>query len=447
MIFLSLEHTISEFLDCHWDKKRPLLLAFSGGPDSLALLHLLLSYRKKHPSLSFSLAHVDHGWRPESQEEARHISLMAEQLKVPLHLTVLRPEEMIGNLEAACREERLKFFANLCTSYHYQAVLFGHHANDFAETVLKRVLEGSSLPYLSGLRPLAEVYGIKLWRPLLSVSKESLSQWLAAHFLSGFDDPTNRDTQFLRSRFRMSIIPQLSKEFGKNVSAGLCRIGEDAAELRDYLDQKIAPYLAKMISGKLGSFLDLSQECPESILELKYLTRRWCEIEGFSLSKESVELAAQLLLRGSADKKVALGNEHLYIDRKRLFRFPHDMASFPQEKIKLQKGITTFGRWVIRVEQFKQSPHSVCTNWQSLWREGEVVLPKGEYHLGIPELKTCYPRTSPLEKWWTNHKIPAFLRLQAPVIYEQNEMVHEFLTGKKNPRRLGENFLKITISA
>ncbi|MBA3817075.1 MAG: tRNA(Ile)-lysidine synthetase, partial [Parachlamydiaceae bacterium] len=73
----SLEQHVANFLNAHWDQSRGLLLAFSGGPDSLTLLHLLLSFCK-HRSLTLALAHVDHGWRQEGKEEARQIAEMAQ---------------------------------------------------------------------------------------------------------------------------------------------------------------------------------------------------------------------------------------------------------------------------------------------------------------------------------------------------------------------------------
>lgn len=444
----SLERIISDFLDSHWDGKRALLLAFSGGPDSLALLHLLLNYRKSRP-LGIVLAHVDHGWRPESRDEVRMIALMAEQLGLPLHTTTLCPEEMGGNLEAACREARLKFFASLCDQYDYQAVLVAHHADDLAETVLKRVFEGSSLPYLCGLRPAAEIYGARLWRPLLSVPKTALTDWLDTQGLKGFDDHTNRDPQYLRARFRTQILPQLSKDFGKQVCPGLCRIGADATELRDYLDSKLAIYLDRIISNRLGFFLDLSRDCPTTQFEAKYLIRRFCDYDDLSFSRENVDTAAALLREGIADKQVVMGDKRLYIDRRRLFLLPHELPKLPQQVMQLAEGIDMYGRWSVSMSRLGSASIPSCTNWRSLWQnEGEAILPEGEYYVGTPDLHAAYPRSSPLGKWWTSHKIPAFLRLNVPIILDKNGVVHEFLTGKMHPKMLEscKEMIKITIS-
>lgn len=282
---------ILKFLKQHRKTPNPVLLAFSGGPDSLSLLHLLIEYQQIHP-LPFSLAHVDHGWREESSIEAETIVSMAQKLQVPLHLKKLNPKQMSGNLEAACREERLQFFASLCREHGYEAVLMGHHADDMAETVLKRLLEGAALPYLAALCPEMLIHGMKVWRPLLAVPKKNILKWLEARNLQGFHDRTNLDTKFLRAKFRVHILPFLTHTFGKDVSPGLCHLAKESKELRDYLDEQIAPYLKQVVKNDKGSLLDLRDECPRSLFELKYLIKQFCKENGFSLSRESLEKAA-----------------------------------------------------------------------------------------------------------------------------------------------------------
>ncbi len=233
-----IEQTVFQFFQNHYDFKSPLLLGLSGGPDSLALFHLLLKYRKQHP-FELGIAHVDHGWRQESSEEARLLQNIVEKEGLPFHLKTLLPEDLQGNLEAASRDARILFFADLCQKYHYQAVLLAHHADDQAETVLKRVLEGASLPYLCGLRETATVHNVLFWRPLLKINKNEILQWLERHQLKGFDDRTNRDPRFLRGKFRTRILPALSKEFGKQVEKNLERLGAEALEWHHYLNSKV----------------------------------------------------------------------------------------------------------------------------------------------------------------------------------------------------------------
>lgn len=424
-----LKQTLFEFLNRYWDKKKALLLAFSGGPDSLALLYLLLSYRQAY-GLPLALAHVDHGWRPESGDEARQIALMAKKLELPLFLTKLHPEALKGNLEAACREERLKFFASLFADGHYQAVLLAHHADDFAETVLKRLFEGASLTSLACMRPENKMMDMTLWRPLLSISKREIIAWLESHSLKGFEDITNCDPAFLRGRLRTSILPILSKEFGKEISHNLCHIGSEAEEYKEYLEERITPHLEKVIEGNWGILLDLTKSCPESLVEIKYLIRRCCESAQIILSRECVALAAQLLKQGVANKCIAAGTKHIYIDRKHLFVMRKMPSALPKDKVPLKPGKFIFGPWHVSIDKIKHfTDYNSC--WRSLWQgKAEIVLPDGEYELSEPKFNLSYQGNVSLAKWLSNHKVPAFLRMHIPVIVEKGELRHEFLTGK-----------------
>lgn len=415
------------FFQERFQKGLPLLLAFSGGPDSLALLHLLLEFSQSQP-LSLALAHVDHGWREESAKEADQIACMAKSLGLILHQKKLDPQKIKGNLEASCREERLKFFASLCQKHGYQAVLLAHHADDLAETVLKRTLEGVTLPYLTSLRFETTLYGMKVWRPLLSLSKRQILDWLHKKGLKGFDDQTNQNTKFLRAKFRQNILPYLSEMFGKEINSGLCQIAEEAGELRDYLDDRIQRYLDSLVQGQSGYFLDLSHDFPKDLFELKYLIRQFCKHSAVVLSRESVIKTAEFILQKSANKTFVLGKgelaQILYIDRGRLFIPLKRLSSLPNIRMRIEESHPIqFGEWKVQMKPYDKSP-SEPSNWRNLWQEGkgEVVLPKGFYEVASP--------VSSLNKWWSDHKIPAFFRKKIPIILENGKVRHEFLTGK-----------------
>lgn len=440
-----MKKVIEQFMKGRLKPEKPVLLAFSGGPDSLALLHLLIQYSKKHP-LQFAIAHVDHSWREESVREAQEIARMAENLKVPFHLKTLDPKKLQGNLEAASREERLNFFSILCKEHGYQAVLLGHHADDVAETVLKRTLEGVSLALLAGMRPDSSINGMTIWRPLLSVPKAEILEWLEQQGLEAFDDKTNRDPKYLRARFRSQIIPYLSDEFGKNVSSGLCQISEEAGELRDYLDDRIQRYLDLIATGKSGSYIDLSEECPESPYELKYLIRHFCRECGFPISRQGLTEAVDFILNRAANKSFVCGSREsvrtLYIDRGRLFIPGKEFLSLPQITVSIESGSTTkLGDWEVKMTSLEEQPALPPTDWKSIMLEGrgEVVLPAGEYLLARPDAS--------LAKWWADHKIPAFFRDNIPVIIEKGQVRHEFLTGKMMPikKKIDANFIKLSL--
>lgn len=441
-----LVQTVQEFIKRHHVNQKPLLLAFSGGPDSLALLHALMEVQKKSP-FQFALAHADHGWRPESAQEASTIADMAKKLQLKLHTIRFNPEEMQGNLEAACRQARLNFFSTLCSKHGYDAVLLAHHADDVAETVLKKTLEGVSLPNLHGINPVTELMGVKIWRPMLSVNKATLLQWLAERHLKGFDDSTNADIRYLRARMRHQILPQLSRTFGKDINQNLCRLGTEATELKEYLDQRIDPYLTQLRRNSLGAFLDLSTHFPKSLYELKHLLRCVLETENCPLSRESLDSAAQLLTTRAANKKMSSGSKIIHIDRGCLFICNKTLKPLPQEKAVIVPGQTTcFGAYAVHVTPIKEENTPTPSGWRGLWQSGcSIVLQAESYELSAPNLNDQFPRSHPLSEWWSDNKIPTFLRQYVPVILHKGQIVHEFLTDKKRKSTHSGALIKVSI--
>ncbi|MCK4935098.1 MAG: tRNA lysidine(34) synthetase TilS, partial [Simkaniaceae bacterium] len=201
----NLRHLVKSFLETHYKVSRPLLLGFSGGPDSLALLQLLME-DQKFPPLNLHLAHVDHRWRVESEEEAKSLEALAASLNLPFHLHVIENLDTgASNLEDLCRKERLRFFRSLNKTYQFEALILAHHLDDQAETVMKRVFEGSGILHLGGLKSVSQFQEMVIWRPMLSARKEEILHFLEQKGLQAIEDKTNLDTKYLRARMREMI--------------------------------------------------------------------------------------------------------------------------------------------------------------------------------------------------------------------------------------------------
>ena len=283
-----MKSTLYQFIKQRIDPQKPILVGLSGGPDSIALLYLLLEIQET-VDLKIGIAHINHRWRESSSKEACQLEQLAVSLNLPFHLKVLNPELLIGNLEEACRYERLNFFKELSKKEGYQAVLLGHHADDQTETVLKKIFEGCELPSLAGMQNAASYDGLNIWRPLLSIRKNEILSWLDSKNLTFFEDSTNQDERFLRAKFRKTIIPSLSSQFGKEISSCLNRIGSDADELSLYLNDKINDYLSEIVEGPFGLMLDLSKKRPKFQFEFRYLIRQFCEMAQVSLSRALID--------------------------------------------------------------------------------------------------------------------------------------------------------------
>lgn len=187
---------------------QPCLLAFSGGLDSLVLLHAVQHLR---PDLPLRVAHVDHGLQAASAQWAQHCAALCQRWQ--LEFACLRPAQAppSGNLEAWAREQR---YALLQAALQADEVLLtAHHLRDQAETVLLNLLRGSGPAGLAAMPSRRALGEHSLLRPLLQVHPEVLQAYAAQHNLPVLEDPSNADTRFDRNFLRHQILPALEQRF------------------------------------------------------------------------------------------------------------------------------------------------------------------------------------------------------------------------------------------
>ncbi|MBS4167502.1 tRNA lysidine(34) synthetase TilS [Parachlamydia sp. AcF125] len=411
-----MEEVILHFLKTHCDWSRPVLIGLSGGPDSIALLHLLLRCAQSLP-LKLGIAHIDHRWRPESEEEACLLKNLAESFHLPFHLKVLDPMPMRGNWEELCRHWRYQFFTELAKVYGYQAVVLGHHQDDQAETLLKRILEGASLVKLGGMQK-EKVHGdLVVWRPLLGIDKTKILGWLSKRDIPFFVDRTNLDPTFLRGKMRSSILPYLSKEFGKEIKSALLHLGQESEELQSFLEGHLRPYLEKIRRTPLGVWIDLSKDFPPTSFELKQLLRYILKGEGIGFSRAQIKLAENLIKEKRANCCLEVGHCQVQFDRGSIF-------------VEKKNG----GSWKAAWELIRLPLEDIKgPNWRDVWQgKFSAIVPwEEDYRLDLP----LSAQGGWLNKWWTAHKVPAFFRWKFPVVWQNNRIVHEFLSGKMKLKR------------
>lgn len=423
---------VGAFLKRHSHEGQPVLLALSGGVDSLVLFHSLLSCRDKGLLTTFGVAHVDHCWRPTSTEEAKALGKMVEKEGLPWHCHTLQPEHLQGNLEEACRLARLDFFAQLCCQCGYRAVILGHHADDQAETVLKRLFEGASLTALGGIKDISLWRGMAMWRPLLQVPKAALSAWIKEHDLMPIDDISNYDRRYLRARMRSELLPHLAEIFGKQIAGPLAEISAEARELEEYLMTLCSPILTSQKIGWLGRWVYMDPLPPLPPLAVRFMLRKLLSLAGCGVfSTPQLHSAAEHLLEGTSNKLYSHGSAHLYIDRRRAFALPKALISPSTLSIPLAPGTFDYPPW--RVTVVPSTPAAPQLGWQQVWQGYiSVTLPAGDYILAPPRSKAHYPPASrSLDSLWSNAKVPPFLRPLIPLVWQGESVFCEFLSGRQ----------------
>ncbi|QPF84046.1 tRNA lysidine(34) synthetase TilS [Bradyrhizobium genosp. L] len=191
-----------------------IVLAVSGGPDSVALLWLAARWRRaiaRGPRLI--AVTIDHGLRPEAAREARDVKRLAQSLDLPHHTLRWRGPKPKAGLPAAAREARYRLLTQAARKHGASHILTAHTRDDQAETLLMRMLRGSGIAGLSAMARESARDEILLVRPLLEMPKARLVATLNKARIDFADDPTNRDLAFTRPRLR-ALMPALAEEGG-----------------------------------------------------------------------------------------------------------------------------------------------------------------------------------------------------------------------------------------
>jgi tRNA(Ile)-lysidine synthase len=197
-----------------WKGVPAIVLAVSGGPDSIALMWLAARWRRalaRGPRLI--AVTVDHGLRPEAAREARDVKRLAKSLDLPHRTLRWSGTKPKTGLPAAARSARYRLLAQAARQASATHILTAHTRDDQAETLLMRLLRGSGIAGLAAMARESERDGLRLGRPLLDVSKSQLIATLKKAGIGFADDPTNRDLSFTRPRLR-EVMPALAAEGG-----------------------------------------------------------------------------------------------------------------------------------------------------------------------------------------------------------------------------------------
>jgi len=219
----------------------PLLVAVSGGADSVALLNIL----QQHPRSGerrFIVAHVHHGLRPEAADrDAAHVETMATTLGMTTvigHVDVINEAGKTGeSLEMAARRLRHAFLQKTATDHGCVAICTGHTADDQIETLFLRLARGTSLRGAGGMHPYStHQNSVPIVRPLINLRHDALCTWLTAENIAWCEDATNTDTTFLRNRVRNHIIPIFEDEMGPKTVASTLRSMAFLREDNDLLE-------------------------------------------------------------------------------------------------------------------------------------------------------------------------------------------------------------------
>lgn len=221
-------------------KDDSVLVAVSGGPDSMCLLNSLINLKEKLKIKEIKVAHVNHMLREEAETETKYVEDFCKSKNIKIFIKYVNIKEIkVKNKiseELAGREERYKFFDEIAKKEKIDKIAIAHNYNDNAETVLMHLLRGTGMSGLSGISPNTEG---KYIRPIIKCTRKEIENYCSVQNLQPKFDKTNKDNKYNRNKIRNSLIPYIEKEFNPNIIETLNRLSEVIANDNKFIEDLV----------------------------------------------------------------------------------------------------------------------------------------------------------------------------------------------------------------
>jgi tRNA(Ile)-lysidine synthase len=382
---------------------RPVLVLLSGGGDSVCLLDVVLRL-----GAPVSALHVNYGLRPGAEEDERFVRDLCSRLDVPLTVETVELSEGGGNLQERAREARYAL-AERHAEGDYAAA---HTASDQAETILYRLAVSPGSRALHGMPPRRG----RLVRPLLSVTRAEVREYLRARGLDWREDPSNVDRRFARARVRHDVLDSL-RELAPAAERTIAETARQLREEGEVLEGAVDEALDALGGGPAIS-LDELRRRPAAVrrLVLRRLAERAAREAVRPLSRREAEEILEL--GGQGTKSLDLGGGLRAVAEYGTVRFTRTPEAVAPPPVTLPiPGQVRFGNW--EIEATLSTPGDVAISASAVgasatvraWREGDRMRP-----VGLGGTKT-------LQDLFTDRKVPRGLRRTLPVVEAGGEIV------------------------
>ena len=213
-----------------FSKSEPIIVALSGGIDSMVLFDILTKLND-----NIIIAHVNHNKRVESIDEYNYIEKMAKERNIKFEGYTL--ETTYDNFHHESRIQRYNFFRAIAQKYKSTKIAVAHHLDDQVETVLMRIVRGTSFSGYTGIKEIRYDRNVKIIRPLMHIEKEQILEYAKQHNITYFEDKSNREDLYTRNRFRNNIIPLLKQE-NPNLNNKIIQLAEYIDSADELLEEK-----------------------------------------------------------------------------------------------------------------------------------------------------------------------------------------------------------------
>ena len=401
-------------------------LAYSGGLDSAALLHLLHVYAQSH-GLELLAFHVHHGLSPNAELWLTHCRQQCAELNVAFDARKVQVGKKEKNgIEEAARQSRYAALGEMCCAHDVPLLLTAHHQDDQAETVLLQLLRGSGVAGLSGMDSVnhaADLLGDKallMGRPLLQVARPDLEKFVTTHSICFVEDESNIDPRYARNALRHQVVPTLEQHF-PGFQQRFARTAQHAQSAQRLLIELAAQDLMVCLNGEC---LDITKLKNFSADRIDNMLRYWFGLRGVRMPSTSWlnEMRTQLLeAKHDAQLCVTHADCHIRRHRDRVYLTPKlDSAMLEQPPLAFRWDGTTamrfaeFGGTLF----FEEAEQGASAEWL---RERTLLI---QLRSGGERLKLAANRpTKSLKYHYQAGDVPAWERERLPLVFAEKQLL------------------------
>ena len=312
-----------------------IVVGVSGGPDSMALLYILNEFKKKM-GLKLICAHINHNTRKESDEEEKYVkgycksnNIIFESIKIKFWGD--------DNFENEARSKRYAFFEELIDKYDAKYLMTAHHADDLIETILMRIVRGSTLKGYSGFSRIVDKGNYKIVRPLITLTKNEIIEFNKINKIKYYIDSSNNENYHTRNRYRHVVLPFLKKE-NPNVHRKFIKFSETLIENSLFIDKEANKVFNRVFQDGvlyIDKFVEL-----EKVIQIKIIYSILERIYGDDLliiNDAHVELIFNLIRSNKSNSIVHLPNNVIVIKAYNEISFSYDEEKNDEYEIEIDK--------------------------------------------------------------------------------------------------------------
>lgn len=283
-----------------------IIVGVSGGPDSMALLHLMSSIKKKL-DIEVICAHVNHNVRKESSNEKKFVEQFCQDHNIVFESMKIE-DYGDDNFHNEARSKRYHYFGKIVKKYNAKYLLTAHHGDDLIETILMRIVRGSTLRGYSGFSKIVKIDDYTVLRPFINVTKDEIFEYNRINNITFVQDASNQKDIYTRNRFRKYIVPEIKKE-DPNVHHKFYKFSTTLLEYNDYIDKQVEKEISRIFPQNVLKIEEYLKE--EKVIQMKiiyYILEHIYQDDLMLITDSHADLLHQLIISKKPNAFVYLPN-------------------------------------------------------------------------------------------------------------------------------------------